>query len=106
MYEPAVTPDGAAADTVGADPCATLLVVDELGPESASLRAFVSVNDPPPVTLPLKKTVLPLLNAEAAGDTPVSDSEFAGAAVSTIATFDADDEPTLPTLSVSCSRYS
>src|SRR5919204_1461737 len=105
MYEPAGTPLGDAADTVGAEPCATLLVVEEEGPDSASVTAFVRVNEPPPLTLPLKKTVLPLLKAEPAGLTPLSDSEFAGTPVSTIATFDGDDEPTLPTLSVSCSRY-
>ena len=44
--------------------------------------------------------------AEPAGAMFDSESAFPGACVSTIATFEAAELPTLPTLSVSCSRYS
>ena len=50
--------------------------------------------------------VVPFLYEEPEGLTFESASEFVGGFVSTFATFDATEEPTLPTLSVSCSRYS
>ena len=49
---------------------------------------------------------MPASSAAFVGQTDESDSELVGCCVSTSATFDAAELPTLPTLSVSCWRYS
>ena len=85
--QPAVVPPSAA-------------VALEAGPDSASETAFVSLKLP--AAEPREKTMLPTLYALPVTDESVS--ELVGPCVSTFAAFDADDEPTLPTLSVSCSR--
>jgi hypothetical protein len=50
--------------------------------------------------------VPPLVYADPAGETEVRESALVGPALSTLAIALADEVPTLPTLSLSCSRYS